>query len=99
MVGHGGFSGIKECIFTAVPMVLFPMFYDHPGNAARVVYHGLGVRGKFGRIDAPGLNRLIDDALENPSYSGKIKAMSQTFVELQRSQPGVDVIESVLTTR
>jgi zeaxanthin glucosyltransferase len=96
MVGHGGFSGIKECIFTAVPMALFPMFYDHPGNAARVVYHGLGVRGKFDQIDATGLNRLIDDALENPSYSAKIKAMSQTFVELQRRQPGVDVIENIL---
>jgi len=96
MVGHGGFSGIKECIFTAVPMVLLPMFYDHPGNAARVVYHGLGVRGKFDRIDAPGLNQLIDEALGNPSYSAKITTMSRTFIELQRRQPGVDVIENIL---
>src|SRR5262249_16583145 len=45
MLTHGGINSVKESIFFGVPMIVFPMGRDQPGVAARVVYHGLGVRG------------------------------------------------------
>ena len=44
MVSHGGVTGLKDSAFMGVPMLLIPIHYDEFGNAARVVYHGLGAR-------------------------------------------------------
>lgn len=96
MVGHGGFSGVKESIFMGTPMVLFPMFYDQPGNAARVVYHKLGVRGKMKNVSTFELGRLMDTVLEDPSYSARVKLMSRKFTELQEQAPGVEIVERAL---
>ncbi|HLZ86222.1 MAG TPA: nucleotide disphospho-sugar-binding domain-containing protein, partial [Puia sp.] len=41
-ITHGGFSSIRESLFYGVPMIVFPGWHDQSGNAARVVYHGLG---------------------------------------------------------
>lgn len=42
MITHGGTNTIKECVYFGVPMVVYPLGYDHPGNATRVIYRGLG---------------------------------------------------------
>ena len=68
-------------------VIFMPFHWDANINSTFAVARGLRKRR---------LNRLIDEALENPSYSAKIKAMSQTFVELQRRQPAVDAIENTL---
>lgn len=46
-VSHGGLSSIKESIEAGVPMLMYPVHtdYDPVGNAARIEYHGLGLRG------------------------------------------------------
>jgi MGT family glycosyltransferase len=99
MVYHGGISGVKESIFTGVPMLLIPLFYDQPGNAARVVYHGLGARLRLKSLSTRELGRLIDTVLEDPSYSAQAKLMSKRFVELENRAPAVEIIESVLAGR
>lgn len=47
-VSHGGLSSIKESIEAEVPMLMYPVHtdYDPVGNAARIEYHGLGLRGQ-----------------------------------------------------
>lgn len=47
-VSHGGLSSIKESIEAEVPMLMYPVHtdYDPVGNAARIEYHGLGLRGR-----------------------------------------------------
>src|SRR5205085_4052130 len=99
MVYHGGISGVKESIFMGVPMLLIPLFYDQPGNAARVVYHGLGARLPLKKLSTRELGRLIDAVLEDPSYSARAKLMSKRFVELENRAPAVEIVESVLAGR
>lgn len=43
-ITHAGLGSVKEAIMAGVPMVAVPMSDDQFGNAARVVYYGLGVR-------------------------------------------------------
>ena len=43
-ITHGGFTSVRESIECEVPMIVIPFDADQPGNAARVVYHDLGVR-------------------------------------------------------
>lgn len=54
MITHGGMNSITECILRQVPMLVYPLnrSWDQPGNAARVVFHGLGLKGSISR-DSP----------------------------------------------
>ena len=99
MISHGGVTGVKESAFMGVPMLLIPVYYDEFGNAARVVYHGLGTRLRLKEVSAPALGLLIDRMLEDCSYSARAKLMSERLVKLENQSPGVEIIESVLSGR
>jgi zeaxanthin glucosyltransferase len=94
MVSHGGFSSVKECVFFGVPMVVLPMFYDQPGNAARVVHHGLGVRGRFG-VDPAKLGRWMDTVMGDPAYRDRVRRMSQILRDWEARSPGVELAERI----
>jgi UDP:flavonoid glycosyltransferase YjiC (YdhE family) len=96
MLSHGGFNSIKEGIFFGVPMILFPMIRDHPAIAARVLYHGLGLRGKFRPASAGQFRALLDEVEHNPSFKERVEAMGRRFREVERSSPGIHIIEAVV---
>lgn len=96
IISHGGFSSVKESIYFGVPMLLVPMSYDEPGNAARVVYHRLGLRQQFDHLSAVTLGRDIDTLLNDASYRVNIRRLSETFVHLEQTSPACAVIEKVL---
>ena len=97
MVGHGGFSSVKECIFMGVPMLLVPLSYDEPGNAARVVYHKIGLRLQLEEVSAGTLGSCIDTLLEDTAYRDNVRRMSQEFVEIEEQSPACQIIEKTLT--
>ncbi|PYS91299.1 MAG: hypothetical protein DMF64_12805 [Acidobacteria bacterium] len=99
MISHGGVTGVKESAFMGVPMLLIPVYYDEFGNAARVVYHGLGARLRLKEVSAPALGCLIDRVLEDSSYSARAKLISERLVELEDQSPGVAIIEGMLSGR
>ncbi len=96
MVSHGGVTGVKESAFMGVPMLLIPLSYDEFGNAARVVYHGLGARLRLKDVSALELGRSIDRVLEDSSYSARAKIMSEKLSHLEQQSPGVAIIEDML---
>ena len=99
MVGHAGGSGIRESVFYGVPMLLFPMGFDAPGNAARAAHHGVALRADFRKASAQEIKSAIDKLLNDPSYLESARLMSQKFVELQDQAPSIPIIESVLAGR
>ncbi len=71
LISQAGANLIKEAIFHGVPMLLLPDRADQPGNAARVVYHKLGLA----IIRTPSIDRLDDFAsrlLHDPSASADL---------------------------
>lgn len=96
MVGHGGFSSVKECIYMGVPMLLVPFFYDEPGNAARVVYHKLGLRLLLEEVSAATLGAGMDRLLGSSQYHQSMQAMSRKFVEVEERSPACEFIENIL---
>ncbi len=98
-VTHGGFNSVKESVYFGVPMIVLPIFYDQRGNAARVVYHGLGARGDLKRISPDGIGALMSAALENPGAFERSRRMSTVFVEAERRGPSVDILEAALKSR
>lgn len=96
MVGHGGISSVKECILMGVPMLLAPMSYDEPGNAARVVYHGLGLRLQLQEVSATTLGSCLDTLLNDETYRANIHKMAQKFKDKEERSPACEAIERVL---
>jgi len=76
MITHCGTNSLMECASRGVPMIAFPLGFDQPGNAARAVYHGLGLRGDFRRATADSIGRLIDAVLGDEAMSERCAAMA-----------------------
>jgi len=96
MITHGGIGSVKECIFFGVPMIVFPLRIDQPRNAARVIYHGLGVRGDVTRVSAEMIHSLIDKIDRNPHFKANVEAMGKRFRAMEGSERGSKIIERVL---
>jgi zeaxanthin glucosyltransferase len=96
MITHGGLGAVKECIFFAVPMLVFPGKWDQPYHAARVAHHGIGVRGNSRESSVRQIRKLIDGIAGNALFKQRIEAMSRTFREIENSGIGVRTVEKLM---
>ena len=78
-ITHGGMGSIKESIEYEVPMIVYPLdpLYDQNGNALKVEYHKIGLRGKFYKETDFELENKIKEVLENDFFKKSIKAFSR----------------------
>lgn len=93
MINHAGIGTVKECIYHGVPQVAFPIFFDQPGAAARIRYHGIGVVGDFATSTSKDIRDLVRRALTDERIRDRAAAMSRTFREVEERQPSMAVIE------
>ena len=96
MITHGGLGTLKECIFFSVPMIVFPAQYDQPQNAARIVYHGLGLRGDLSDISAEKISSMIDHINNDASLRARVESMSRVFKAAEDSGRGLKIIKRIL---
>lgn len=98
MINHAGFGAIKECVLMGTPMLAFPLRpeRDHDECAKRVVYHGLGLQGNVLDISADELTSMITRVLEDESFKQRVDLMRQKFIEQDRVDIGVQVIEDLI---
>ena len=94
---HGGINTINECILLGVPVVVYSDgFLDRNGCAARVAYHGLGLRGDFRRDTASQIARNIDHVLHNPQYRANIERMRQIYLAYHHSDKVARLLHNLL---
>lgn len=92
VITHGGHSTVKECIYTGVPMLVFPCSYDQHGNATKVQYHKIGIKSnmlekswiqkrtlKSKKIIAEDIRPLIEEVLTNKVYKKNICDLQKTI--------------------
>lgn len=97
MITHGGASSVKECLYYGVPMIVIPFAEDMYGNAARVVYHGLGVRAELRKLTVKHLQDLVE-AVDRSSYiRWQSIAWSRKSKEIEQSNLAVFLIEKFLS--
>jgi zeaxanthin glucosyltransferase len=96
MINHGGINSVRECILFGVPQVVFPIFFDQFGSAARVQFHELGVVGDFAKASIDGVHRLLSQVLNDPGFLSRSKKMSAVFQTREKEQPSVAFVESLL---
>lgn len=99
MINHGGLNSITECVFSEVPVIAYPPSHqaDHTSNSAKVVYYGLGLRGKIGSDSPRDILKKINKIRENYDwYLGNIRQMKQKFEQKNNSTEVVTIIESII---
>ncbi|HKQ04042.1 MAG TPA: glycosyltransferase [Blastocatellia bacterium] len=96
MITHGGLGAVKECIFFAVPMVVFPGNWDQPYHAARVAHHGIGLRGNSHGASVRDIQRMLDAVMGDVSFRRRVEAMSRTFRDIEDSGIGVRTVEQLM---
>ncbi|MBB6487040.1 nucleotide disphospho-sugar-binding domain-containing protein [Rhizobium lusitanum] len=80
VVTHGGHGTIMRSLYHGVPLVILPMGRDQNDNAARVAYHGVGLR-----LDPSAAPRMLCEAvrrvLSEPSFGDRVLALGRTIAE------------------
>lgn len=96
MINHGGTNTVKECILLGVPMISFPPAFDTFGNTARIVHHGLGLRGDIKNLTVKKLQNLINQITQTSYYRLQIQLMQKKFLAMENAQVGVNFINSLI---
>jgi len=99
VIHHAGLGTTRESIAFGVPMVVFPLLYDQPGNGARIRYHGLGEVGDFHSVTAPELVEMIERVRTDGESAERMAAMRLAFEEVEQRQPGLALIQKALASR
>ena len=101
-ITHGGTSSIHECIVNGVPVLVCPPNrpdLDQTGNAARVVYHGLGLRGAFDSDTSQDIERNIERLLTDRHFTESLTEMLTVFDRYRMDDVGVRTLEAEYEAR
>jgi UDP:flavonoid glycosyltransferase YjiC (YdhE family) len=94
VVTHAGHGTVIRALAAGVPLVCMPMGRDQNENAARVVYHGAGVR--VSRDASPdAIRQAIRTTIETPRYREQARALGEQIVRDAAESPAVRVLEEL----
>jgi MGT family glycosyltransferase len=93
---HGGLGTVKECIYSGVPMVVFPRTREMAENADRVAHRKLGVKADIEQLSVKTLGTLIRSVLSSREIAQQVRQMQEIFREKEREQAGVKLIEACI---
>jgi len=99
MITHGGMNSITECVFCEVPVLVYPLSrnWDQPGNSARVVFHGLGLRGRIECDSAKTISQKLNKLkLGYITFKQNVQEMKVKFEKQNNSTEVVRNIESYI---
>lgn len=76
-ITHGGLNSVQESILAETPMIVYPLNdkWDQNGNAMRVVYHRLGIKGKLKSETPKGLIHKVETLLNSQIYKENLYEM------------------------
>jgi zeaxanthin glucosyltransferase len=98
MINQGGMQSVQECILKQVPMLVYPLnpAFDQEGNAARVVYHGLGVRGNIRKDIESEIEMKIEKVLNESTFKSNIKDFKRKCLLNDSFERGLEFIEGYI---
>jgi MGT family glycosyltransferase len=83
-ITHAGANAFRECVATGTPILALPREYDQRGNAARVVFHGLGLCASRWLDSAATIRRKAMRILEDDAFAARVSRLNETVT---RSEP------------
>ena len=96
---HAGSNTIVECIEAGVPMLSYPFSTnDQKGNAARILYHGLGIVGRMSDLSEK-IERDLHQVVNDSNLQDKVDCMRRSFRRYAEEQVAERAIEQLLAPR
>jgi UDP:flavonoid glycosyltransferase YjiC (YdhE family) len=93
---HGGVATLNECVAAGVPMLVCSgRKLDENGNAARVAYHGVGLRASISASPRE-LRAGIETLLLDPSYRQHVEKLRERFAHYDKCDTALNQIEAWL---
>ncbi|XP_062122451.1 UDP-glycosyltransferase UGT4-like [Drosophila sulfurigaster albostrigata] len=90
-ITHGGLLSTIEAVYSGVPMLGLPIYFDQFDNVECMVKMGLARKLDINNLTEEQLMNNIKELLQNPTYALKAKEMSKRF----RDQP-ISPIETAI---
>lgn len=98
MITHGGLNSVVECILHEVPMIVCPLnnHWDQNGNAARVVYHGLGLRSRLRWERTSIVTGKINQVFQAAAFRENVVRMKSKIIQGDQHSQIADMIDQML---
>jgi UDP:flavonoid glycosyltransferase YjiC (YdhE family) len=98
MITHGGMNSITECIMAEVPMLVYPGFkdIDQVGNACRVQYHKIGLKGDVKKDSGKLLKHKVNTVLTDLSFKENIHKMKNEMLSNDNSEEILNLFDQIL---
>jgi MGT family glycosyltransferase len=94
VITHGGHGTVMKALIAGVPLVVVPLGRDQPGNAARVIRTGAGLRlRKNATVNA--LRAAVARVTEDPRYRAAARRMADRLAAERDDNRAIDVLEQV----
>ena len=95
-INHGGLGSIKECIFNAVPMLVYPLGADQFQNSHRVKARQVG---DIGALDPQEAILQIEALVDGGEQTAGLKNLQAIFRRRQAECRGATIVENIVNER
>jgi UDP:flavonoid glycosyltransferase YjiC (YdhE family) len=98
VVTHAGHGTVIAALAHGLPLVCLPMGRDQHDNAARVAWHGAGLR--LSSTSSPArIAAALRTVLDHTAYREAAQRIAKAIIDERPSHAGPDELESLAATR
>lgn len=80
-ISHCGLGSVVESMAHGVPIVGMPIFGDQMGNLDAILAQGWAVKVDFAIMTEDNLMTAIQEVLQNPKYTNKVKHLADLYLD------------------
>jgi UDP:flavonoid glycosyltransferase YjiC (YdhE family) len=94
VVTHAGLGTVHAALAHGLPLVCLPIGRDQPDNAARVEWHGAGLR--LSPKSSPTVIRMaVERVLGDPGFAASARRLAAAFAEEVPAERAPNALEAV----
>lgn len=99
-VTHAGLNSLMEGVLSKVPLICFPLSrkWDQMGNASRIVFKQLGLRGNIKRVSFNKLSSMIYQVLHTTTYKENVLNISLMLESRYTDVSTISKLEKILSS-
>jgi UDP:flavonoid glycosyltransferase YjiC (YdhE family) len=94
VVTHAGLGTVHAALAHGLPLVCLPIGRDQPDNAARVEWHGAGLR-LSPESPPPAIRVAVERVLRDRAFTASARRLATAFAEERRAERAPSALEAV----